>query len=257
MGAPRTGIGHLISALGAIVAFISLWLPWLSIDLDKVRQMPAFQAGLQAALPDQQLTAEINRFVSAMLEQLPSTINGNGWEVMQRTDIAFAIGTAAVIAIFFAVAAMGAEPRPAAQAMAAIGVIGLGLVLYKMSSTGVPAEAEELVTRKSGYVVALIGWAVCAGGAIFEFRNPAAGLQPEPVATPYTPAVFAATPDPATPVSPAPVLDARPVAVPVSEVFEHGLGSGAAVEPERVLVPDYVPSQDATGSVAPPSARPR
>lgn len=259
MGAPRTGIGHLISALGAVVAFVSLWLPWLSVDLDKVRQMPAFQAGIDAAIPGQQLNAEINRFVSAMLEQLPSSIDGNGWQIMQRTDIAFTLGAAVVVALFFAVAAMGAEPRPAAKAMAAIGVIGLGLVLYKMSSTGVPAEAEELVTRKAGYVVALIGWAVCAGGAIFEFRNPAAGLQSEPVVTPYAPAVFAATSDPAAPVSPAPVLDApRPVAaVPVSEVFEHGLGSGAAVEPERVLVPDYVPSPDATGSVAPPPARPR
>lgn len=237
MGAPRTGIGHLISALGAIVAFVSLWLPWLSIDFAKVREMPAFQAGLDQ-LPGQQLQAEINRFISL----LPSQIDGNGWQIMERTDIAFTLGAAVVVALFFAVVAMGAEPRPAAQAMAAVGVVGLGLVLYKMSSTGVPSEAEEFVSRKSGFVVALIGWAVCAGGAIFEFRNPATREEWQPVAPQYTPVAPAVTPEAAQTVA----------AVPVSEVFEHGLGSDDAIEPDRPLVPDYAPPADTSGSVAPP-----
>lgn len=252
MGTARAGIGHLVSAAGAMIALVSLWLPWLSIDFGKVRQMPAFQAGVQAAIPDQQLTAEINRFVSSIIEQLPSHIDGNGWQIMQRTDIAFTIGAAVVVALFFAVAVMGAEPRTAAKAMAAIGVAGLALVLYKMSSTGVPSEAEEFVTRKSGFVVALIGWAVVAGGAIFEFRNPAAQDAWEPAAPQqYTPA---AAPDLSAPVAaldlPAPVA-----AVPVEEVFEHGIDSGDTTEPARTLVPDYVPPADAGGSVAPPPPR--
>lgn len=201
MRSARAGIGHIVGALGALVALVSLWLPWFSIDVDRVRELPAFKAALAAAIPSQQLQAEVNRFIAL----LPAKIDGNGWDVMARTDVVFALGAAAVVSLLVAVAAFEARPRPVAATMVAVGLTGMLLVIAKISSPGIPSGAEEVVSRQSGFLVALTGWALCAAGGVFELRSPAAS----PAASPVVPAYVS----PAAPVAP-PIAPKTSIAPP-------------------------------------------
>jgi hypothetical protein len=225
----RVGIGHLLSGLGALVALVSLWLPWLRLDLDKVRQEPAFKAALDAGGVSQQIQADIYRFIS----QLPPKINGNGWQVMEKTDIAFALAAAAVIALVFATVALGADSRGTAKIMIFVGLGGTAVVLFKMSSPGIPSEATDFVSRGPGFMVALVGWTICAAGGIVAVMNP-----PASAAEPVAPAQYVPVTSPAA-VEPTPTPTP---AVPEPEP-----------EPAAPLTPEYTPDPAAaTTSVAPP-----
>jgi hypothetical protein len=163
----RTSIGHVVSVVGAVVAFISLWQPWLRIDLGKIAQEPAFKAQLDALGGGPQLNAEIQRFVAL----LPGKIDGNGWDVLERSDIFFALASAAVVALFFAVAALGADGRGVGKIMAFVGLAGMAIVLQKLVSPGIPDAAGDFVERGRGPIVALVGWTLCAAGGIFTFKD--------------------------------------------------------------------------------------
>jgi hypothetical protein len=224
----RIGIGHLLSGLGALVALVSLWLPWLRIDLGKVRQEPAFKAALDAGGLSQQIQAEINRF----LANLPSTINGNGWQVMEKTDIAFALAAAAVLALVFATVALGADSRGTAQIMIFVGMGGMALVLFKMASPGIPSDASDFVSRGPGFMVALVGWTICATGGIVAVMNP-----PASAAEPVAPAQY-------VPAAPAAAAEPAPTPQPAAAVMP---------EPTVPLTPEYTPDPAAAKtSVAPP-----
>src|SRR3546814_194986 len=111
MAENRIGFGHLIGGVGAVIALVSLWLPRLKFDLNKLQQEQTVQAALQAGGIPAQIRAEMNRY----LAQLPQSSSGNGWDVMQRTDIAFGLAAAAVIALIFASVALGADSRATAK----------------------------------------------------------------------------------------------------------------------------------------------
>ena len=187
----RIGLGHMIGAAGALVALISLWLPWLRIDLSKLREEPAFKASEQTGSLDAQIQAAINSFIAL----LPDSISGNGWEIMQRTDIAFALGAAAVLALVYATLSLGADAQGTAKIMLGVGIAGMLLMLFKLGNTGVPDEAGSFVTKGPGFMVALVGWAICAAGGVFALWKPpvqatAQAVTPEqyaPVAAPLTP----------------------------------------------------------------------
>jgi hypothetical protein len=231
MNESRLGFGHLISGVGALIALVSLWLPWLKLDMAKVREEPAFQAAVQAGGLDTQIQAEINRFIAL----LPDTITGNGWEVMQKTDIAFALAALAVIGLVVATVITNVDSRLTANIMIFIGMGGMALVLFKMASSGIPDEAQDFVGRGPGVMVALVGWTICAAGGIVAVMNEPMGAG-EPVARPVVP--VAETPQP-TAIAEAP-LTPEPVA-PVTP------------EPSVPLTPEYKPDPaKVSGSVAPP-----
>lgn len=224
----RIGLGHVLSGVGALIALISLWLPWFKLDLSKVREEPAFKAAVDAGGLDQQVQAEINRFVAL----LPKSISGNGWDVMQRTDIAFALGAAVVLALLFATISLGADSRGTARIMTGIGIGGMVLILFKLSNSGIPDSASDFVTRGPGFMVCLIGWTICAAGGIWVVWNPPA----EQVdAAPVTPAPY-------VPRTAAPIVASEPVAQPVPELV-----------PPAPLTPEYKPDPSrVSSSVAPP-----
>jgi hypothetical protein len=181
----RIGLGHLLSGAGALIALVSLWLPWLKVDIGKIQQQPAFRAAFEAGGIPTQIKAEVNRY----LAQLPDTISGNGWEVLQRTDIAFGLGSAAIVALIYATVMLGADSRATAKIASAVGMTGMFLVVLKLSSPGVPEEASDFVTRGPGPMMALIGWAICAAGGVLVLWNPPSEQQiaaPEPVETQST-----------------------------------------------------------------------
>jgi hypothetical protein len=224
----RIGLGHLIGAAGALVALISLWLPWLRIDVSKLREEPAFKAAEQSGSLDAQIQAEINRFISL----LPDSISGNGWDIMQRTDIAFALGAAAVIALVFATVSLGADSLATAKIMLGVGMAGMLLMLLKLGNTGVPDQASSFVSKAPGFMVALVGWTICAAGGVVALWNPAAQA-PAQVATPEP--YVAPVAEPA--VAPQPIVQAPVI-----------------MEPEVVpLTPEYKPDPaQVSGSIAPP-----
>lgn len=235
MAQNRIGFGHLISGIGALIALASLWLPWLSIDMTKLRQEPAFKAGLELGL-GQQVAEDIDRFLAL----LPGTIEGNGWDVLERTDIAFAIGAAAVIALVYATVGLKADARATARTMFGIGMVGMFLVLVKLVFPGIPDDASTFVSRGPGPIVALIGWTICAVGGMFVVRDPAPPSA-EPVVASYTP--------PSTAMAPvanvaSEVLAAQPVAASADFL---------SPEPPAPLIPEYTPDPDrVAGSIGPP-----
>jgi hypothetical protein len=212
----RIGLGHVLSGVGALIALISLWLPWLKLDLDKVKQEPAFQAATQAGGVPTQIQADINLFV----DRLPKSISGNGWDVLQRTDIAFGLGAAAILALIFATVSLGADSRGTARIATFVGMIGMFLVLLKLASPGIPDDAADFVTRGSGPMVALIGWTICAAGGILVIWNPPPAQAPVAV-EPFVvePVAPVAAPEPVLQAVPEPVAQAAPEPAPLTPEY--------------------------------------
>ena len=112
--------GHLLSALGALLAAGSLWLPWYGLDLggavdDAVaRQTPRGPGG--------ELAAQLVRgFASA----LASLVQLTGWRAFSTTDVVLALGALAVLLAVGALAAgASVEATVVTRLCGALGVAG-------------------------------------------------------------------------------------------------------------------------------------
>jgi hypothetical protein len=175
--------------------------------------------------------------MNLFLDRLPSSISGNGWDVLQRTDIAFCFGAAAILALIFATVALEADSHATAKISIFVGMTGMFLVVLKLVSPGIPEAAADFVSRGPGAMVALVGWTICAAGGIMVVWNPPTEQAPAAV-QPY------AVPDAPAPAPPEPTLQAAP------ELAAQALPEPATPVP---LTPEYKPDPSrVSGSVAPP-----
>jgi hypothetical protein len=164
VGADRIELGHMLAALGAAIAVRALWLPWYEIRVEAIFSSPEFSGVLT------QLPASLQSLAADVRALIPGNLQGSGWQVMEKSDVAFAVAGAAVLILFMAVAALGADGRSAAQVMALTGMIGLALVVYKFFKPPLP---DAYCAVRQGLWVAGAGWCVCvAGGLMAAIQRP-------------------------------------------------------------------------------------
>lgn len=80
MDAHRLSPGHLLAALGALGALVSLWRPWYAIDLGSV---------LDRIAPK----------VDLVTGGASATITATGWQILRGADVALCVGAVAVLAL--------------------------------------------------------------------------------------------------------------------------------------------------------------
>ena len=136
--------GHLLSALGALLAAGSLWLPWYGLDLGSAvddavaRQTPKGPGG--------ELAAQLVRgFASA----LASLVQLTGWRAFSTTDVVLALGALAVLLAVGALAAGASlEATVVTRLCGALGVAGALLVAARIVSPARPRRDARAAPRR-------------------------------------------------------------------------------------------------------------
>ena len=150
--------GHLLSALGALLAAGSLWLPWYGLDLGSAvddavtRQTPKGPGG--------ELAAQLVRgFASA----LASLVQLTGWRAFSTTDVVLAVGALAVLLAVGALATGGSLEAPTVTRLCgALGVAGALLVAARIVS---PPGPDGTLAPRHGAWMGLAGTLLVALGA--------------------------------------------------------------------------------------------
>ena len=155
--------GHFLALVGALAAFTSLWRPWYEITIpQQLRDALSGQIG-----QDPGLLGEMARgFASA----LPSSISASGWKELAGADAAVAVGAVVVVALVLgAGGAFGSAVRidaaAAARGIAAVGALGVVLVLVHVVNRPGSGPGSDYVHLAQGLWIALAGCvAIVAGG---------------------------------------------------------------------------------------------
>jgi hypothetical protein len=178
VGSHRTPLGEWLAVAGAAVLFGSLFLPWYEFTLP---------AGLleqgQAATPSM---GEFGSLLQAGFAELARAggVPLTGWQALDSLDVVLA-GAAALVVAGVALNATGALAARPDGAIALIGLLAGGLVLYRMAAPPLAEflEGEDLLSPKQGFHAALLGTALIVGGGVW-----ARGDRPEPSAAEVAPA---------------------------------------------------------------------
>jgi hypothetical protein len=170
--------GHLLSALGAVLAAGSLWLPWYGLDLggavdDAVaRQTPDGPGGEIAA-----------QLVRGFASALASLVQLTGWRAFSTTDVVLALGAVAVVGAVGALAAgESVGPSAVTRLCGALGVAGALLVTARIIS---PPGPDGMLGPRHGAWIGLAGTVLVAVGAWW------ASLPARDAPAPAAPAPFA------------------------------------------------------------------
>jgi hypothetical protein len=185
--------GHLLAGAGALIALGSLWMPWFRIDLGAMKSDPSFANGMS------QVPQMFRGFVDQLFAVLPGSITGNGWQTMERTDIAIALAAVAVLVVLVSVASLGADGRSGARLTALISFVALGLVAIKYTDPGpLPKEFVEVQTglwvAGAGWAAALVGSLLAGFGSEDAAPSHAVPVAPEPAWIPPDPSGSVAPP---------------------------------------------------------------
>jgi hypothetical protein len=133
----RIPVGAKLSAAGAALLLTSLWLPWYQITFPQAfrdvlgKLGGAGQATTGAPPSTQGIGGAVNALVAGLATAIPDKIAATGWQAMKGGDIALAIIVGLVVILLtrgFGVVQMDDQPR--AQALAALGLIAVGIVGY-------------------------------------------------------------------------------------------------------------------------------
>lgn len=135
----RIPLGAKLSAAGAALLLTSLWLPWYQITFpqafrDVLGKLGGAGQPTTGATPSTQgIGGAINALVAGLATAIPDKIAATGWQAMKGGDIALAVIVGLVALLVtrgFGVIQIDDQPR--AQALAALGLIAVGIVGYHM-----------------------------------------------------------------------------------------------------------------------------
>jgi hypothetical protein len=133
----RIPLGAKLSAAGAALLLTSLWLPWYQITFPQAfrdalgKLGGAGQATTGAPPSTQGIGGAVNALVAGLATAIPDKIAATGWQAMKGGDVALAVIVGLVAILLtrgFGVLRMEEEPR--AQALAALGLVAVGIVGY-------------------------------------------------------------------------------------------------------------------------------
>lgn len=169
---PRYGL--LISALGAITLAVSVFLPWYGVSFTAAGLTFAQQVGDQAA--SQFGNAALQSYMSNLHANL-STLAGHQFTALSAhqalKDLNIVLLLLAGIAIAISLVALaGARSSPDGHRtpLAALGIIGVLCVLYRMVDPPSPAGNFLALSLREGAWLALLGSAAMVAGAMWPER---------------------------------------------------------------------------------------
>ncbi len=178
MATDRSRYGLLVSALGAIILAISVFLPWYAISLT-----PA-GAGLLAQAGDQFAA----QFGNAALQSYVGSLHGTfaalgGQQIGTETahqalsDLSIVLlvlaGLAMLDALFPLARAATAVPAGAGGAVVVLGMIAVLCVLYRMVLPPTPGGEFFALSLREGAWLALLGSLMMIVGAVWPRALPA------------------------------------------------------------------------------------
>lgn len=176
MAGERPRYGQVVSALGALVLAISVFLPWYRVSFTPQGLALAEQAGNQAA-------AEFgNATLQGYMSQLHARLAGYaGHEIVSSSAhqalktlsvvLLFAAGIGCLIALFALAGSTAAAANRGALALA--GAIAAVCVLYRMIELPSPSGTMFALSLREGAWLALAGAVAMLAGALW----PALGMR--------------------------------------------------------------------------------
>ncbi len=179
MANDRSRYGLLVSALGAVLLAISVFLPWYAVNLTP--DGASFAANAFQSLAGQ--------FGNASLQQLASGVHGtvtslSGQEIAALSahqvlhDLNVVLLVLAGIALLDALTALARGTAPpgagAGRAIALVGVLATVCVIYRMAQPPVPAGGLVALSLREGSWLALLGSLMMVLGPIW----PRVSLEP-------------------------------------------------------------------------------
>jgi hypothetical protein len=151
-----------MSALGAVVLGVSLWLPWYAVHLPEAlgRELDRQTQGSPA----------IGQLARELIAVIPSGLTVTAWQTFETADVALAACAGIVLSMVVAVSSGTRDPGAAARFALAAGTAAAVLVAVKIASPPGPAELLEL---RYGAWVALAGALLVAAGGLAAGQAPA------------------------------------------------------------------------------------
>jgi hypothetical protein len=186
MQGDRSRYGLLVSALGAVLLAVSVFLPWYSLSFTTSGIAAAQRAGEQAAsqLGDptlqsylQPLRANLSSFAGVQFASV------SAHQVLHYMSVVLLVLAAlALLDALFPLVSTDAVPEGAGGALAVLGTVAAAFVLYRMIERPSPAGEYVALSLREGAWLALVGsLAMVAGGLSPRFSSAAPqGASPQP-----------------------------------------------------------------------------
>lgn len=209
--------GHFLALAGALLAVISLFRPWYTVEIpQEVRDL----FGGQGMGSDPGLFGEMMR---GLASRMPSEISASGFKELEGADIAVVVAAVGVVALVLAAAGaisgLRADPGAAGGLTGALGAGIAVIALAHLVNRPGGDQAKDWVHVADGLWLALAGGALTAFGGLWA-ANESGGAR---AAAPRTPS-HRATNDG---VSTTPSLNAEfpPLTPDLPPVFADASGS--------------------------------
>jgi hypothetical protein len=157
--------GHFLALAGALLAVVSLFRPWYTVEIPpEVRDL----FGAQGMGADPGLLGEMAR---GLASKLPSEISASGWRELEGADIAVVVASLGVVALVLAAAGavrgLRADPGAAGGLIGALGgAIAVVALVHVVSKPG-GDQASDWVHVSDGLWLALAGGALTAFGGLW------------------------------------------------------------------------------------------
>jgi len=183
-GESRSTYGLLVSALGAVLLAVAVFLPWYGVSFNAHAIAAAEQAGEQfaaqygnAALQDHlgslhtSLTGLVNHEVFALsAHQALSTLN---------VVLLILAGLGILISLFALAGPASASSEANRVPLALLGLLGAACVAFRMVDRPSPAGDLISLSLREGAWLALLGCICMAAGAMWTRRAPAVRTAPQ------------------------------------------------------------------------------
>lgn len=178
MSGDRPRYGQVVSALGALVLAISVFLPWYGVSFTASGLAYAQKVGSQVAT--QYGNATLQSYMSSLHARLSGYVGHDfvslsAHQALKTLSVVMLIaaGLGCAIALFALAGSAAAEANRGALAL--LGTVAVACVLYRMLVPPSPASELLALSLREGAWLALIGAVAMIGGALWPARLSGAG----------------------------------------------------------------------------------
>jgi hypothetical protein len=158
MSAPRPSYGHLVSAIGAAVLAVAVFLPWYGVAIT--------QTGIETA--QQGITSAAQQYGNPQLQSLANEVSGqfgalaghqlgtvSAHEALKV--LGYVLLALAAVGLLAAVMSLAGAARVGRGQLALLGGISAALVAFRMAAPPAPAEPVFTLSVQWGAWLALAG----------------------------------------------------------------------------------------------------
>jgi hypothetical protein len=168
-------VGHILALVGALVALGSLWRPWYSVSIP-----PQLRELLGSGGRIGQDPGLLGQMARGLASALPASVQASGWTELQGADVALCAGALAVVALVVGAAgafgsAVRVDPSACGSAIAAVGALGVAIVLAHVAHKPGGAQAAGYIHIEPGLWIALAGTAAMLAGGLMAAARPTEG----------------------------------------------------------------------------------